>query len=242
MDQDSLQLEGLASVRHFLALYRSFYHANILRSTFIYFCGDLSSSSNVSFSPTILTQLNWKASQAQIHQIPIYCVAIVTSIIAHILSARAGVRFPFILVGCSVSLIGWSIQIAQLTHNPTVRYFGLFMISAGASLTMPLSVVWLNNNLEGRPEKAVAAALQMGFGNSANFVSSNMFIKHEAPYYWTAFTVGTTFAVLGIVATLICAALLARENRALDEKEKRGEATDGTEDGFSKGTKFRNTL
>jgi hypothetical protein len=209
----------------------------------IYFCGDLSSSSNVSFSPTILSQLGWSASKAQVHQIPIYLVATTTSIIAHIWSGKVGIRFPFILVGVSLSLIGWAIQQAELTDKPAVRYFGLFMISAGASIQMPLSVVWLNNNLIGRPEKAVAAALQMGFGNGSNFVSSNMFITGQAPRYPTAFRVGTSFAVIGGLATVLFTLLLARENKRLDERDAAAsEDPSAVNTTTTAGVKFRNTL
>ena len=196
----------------------------------------------MSFSPTILSQLGWNASEAQIHQIPIYLVAVTTSIIAHIWSGRVGVRFPFIMVGVITSLIGWAIQLAELTDKPGVRYFGLFMISAGASIQMPLSVAWLNNNLIGRPEKAVAAAIQMGFGNGSNFVSSNMFITAQAPRYPTAFRVGTAFAVIGGVATVLNTLLLARENRKWDKEDAVRENNTSTDSGFSSDIKFRNTL
>ena len=117
------------------------------------------------------------------------------------------------------------------------------MISAGASIQMPLSVVWLNNNLEGRPEKAVAAALQMGFGNGANFVSSNMFIKRQAPYYPTAFRIGTSFAIIGGLATVLLTVLLANENRMLDRKEREKTTSANTEEPqVSTGIRFRNTL
>lgn len=218
-------------------------HSHITRtSTLIYFCGDLSSSSNVSFSPTILSQLGWSASKAQIHQIPIYLVATTTSIIAHIWSGKIGIRFPFVLVGVSLSLIGWAIQLAELTDKPAIRYFGLFMISAGASIQMPLSVVWLNNNLIGRPEKAVAAALQMGFGNGSNFVSSNMFITGQAPRYPTAFRVGTSFAVIGGFATVLFTLLLARENKKLDKREMALVDSTPVNTMIMGGVKFRNTL
>lgn len=160
---------------------------------------------------------------------------------AHTWSGRAGVRFPFILAGASISIVGWSIQLAQLTNKPEIRYFGLFMISAGASIQMPLSVVWLNNNLASRPEKAIAAALQMGFGNSANFVSSNMFITNEAPYYPTAFRVGTSLAISGAAATLLLALLLWLENSKLERIEKSGSIA-GEQPEVSNSVSFRNTL
>ena len=106
---------------------------------------------------------------------------------------------------------------------------------------MSLSVVWLNNNLLGRPEKAVAAAIQLGFGNGANLISSNMFITGQAPRYPTAFRVGTSFAVIGGVATGLFTLLLARENRKLDEMEAEGNAV-SVNSGSDNGVRFRNTL
>jgi sugar phosphate permease len=193
-------------------------------ATLIYFCGDLSSSSNVSFSPTILTQLGWSHSQAQIHQIPIYLVAVFFSLTSAFLIGRPRVRyrFPFIFVGACFSLIGWAIQLSQV-NPPSVRYFGLFAIASGASIIMPMSVVWLNNNIVGRPEKAVAAALQMGFGNSANFVSSNIFITNQAPKYPVAFKTGLCFSVVGLFAGILFPYLLWRKNSQADEREARGE-------------------
>lgn len=200
----------------------------------------MSSSSNVSFSPTILTQLGWTNSQAQIHQIPIYLFAVFCSLTSAIWTGRTKVRWPFILVGAGVSLIGWSIQLAQV-DPPSVRYFGLFAISAGAAIIMPLSVVWLNNNLVGRPKKAVAAALQMGFGNSANFVSSNVFIADEAPRYPTAFKAGLALSIVGLVAGIVFPILLHHQNKLADERDAAG-GIDPGELEEADGVKFRYTL
>jgi hypothetical protein len=203
----------------------------------IFFTGDLSASSNVAFSPTILTQLGWSNSQAQVHQIPIFLAAVFFSLTTTLWSSRIGLRSPFVLVACCVCITGWAIQFSQV-NPPGVRYFGLFAITAGASVIMPLSVVWLNNNLVGRPKKAVATALQLGFGNSANFVSSNMFITKEAPRYPTAFTTGLTFSVIGLLATVLFLSLLARENRIADHRAE-GLEQDGYE---LEDVRFRYTL
>lgn len=108
---------------------------------------------------------------------------------------------------------------------------------------MPLSVVWLNNNLVDGPEKAIAAALQMGFGNGFNFVSNNVFITAQGPRYRTAFGIRTSFEVIGGLATVLLMTPLYRENRKLDERNAIEENATGVYTTIiCGGTKFRNPL
>ncbi len=148
----------------------------------------MGSASTVQFSPTILTQLGWSGSSGNVHAIPLYLVAVVLCIISSYLTVKLKSRAPFILIGCCISIVGWAIQRALAPAG--ARYFGLFCIYSGSSIQMANLTAWLLNNLRGRSERAVAAAILLGFGNSCNFVSSNVFITHEAPKYPTGFTTG----------------------------------------------------
>lgn len=103
-------------------------------------------------------------------------------------------------------------------------------------MQMPIITVWLTNNLVGRPARAVGAAIIYGFGNSANLVSSNVFIASQAPRYPVGFGVGLALMVMGGLATITMVLLLKRENKLLD---KRAESTLELE--TTQG-KFRNTL
>jgi hypothetical protein len=155
-------------------------------------------------------------------------------------SSHINLRSPFIIVGSCFSTIGWFIQLLQV-DPPSIRYFGLFAVAAGPAIIMPLSVVWLNNNLSGRPKKAVAVALQMGCGYSANFITSNMFIAAEAPRYPTAFKTGLAFTVVGLFVAVLFPALLARKNRIADRRAEAG-MQDAQELEDAQGVRFRYTL
>ena len=101
-------------------------------------------------------------------------------------------------------------------------------------------VSWLSANTIGRPRKAVAHALQIGFGNSANFVSANVFIKGEGPRFKTGFTAGLCITVIGLVAACIMEIILFLKNKKADERERNGEIERkmlGKD-----GTRFRYTL
>jgi len=89
---------------------------------------------------------------------------------------------------------------------PGVRYMALFFMSAGTFPQMPLLMGWLSANLRGRKFLAVGMAWQVSFGNSANLVSSNVFIKTQSPRYFTGFRNGLVFTCIGF--TLVCVATL----------------------------------
>ncbi|KAL4881662.1 major facilitator superfamily domain-containing protein [Aspergillus karnatakaensis] len=204
-----------------------------------YFGADMSAAAISQFSPTILNQLGWTANQANLRNVPIWLVGAVIALSTSLISGKLQIRFPFIIAAGTLCMIGWSIQLAQ-AGTPGVRYFALYFIATGGFIQMPLLVSWLSANTVGRPRKAVAHALQIGFGNSANFVSANVFIKEERPTYPTGFTAGLAVTVIGMVAACVLEFTLWRMNRAADEREKRGEIE--TKMVGKDGVRFRFTL
>ncbi|QDS71383.1 hypothetical protein FKW77_002805 [Venturia effusa] len=188
----------------------------------IYFGADMSAAAISQFSPTILKQMGFTANAANLRNIPIWLVGALVAITANLAAGKWGIRFPLIIAGATLCTIGWVLQLAQT--NPTgTRYFALYLIAIGAFTQLPLLVAWLSANTIGRPRKAVAHALQVGFGNSANFASANVFITGEAPRYKTGFTAGLCITVLGFLAACLLEWVLLMKNRAADERERKGE-------------------
>lgn len=187
----------------------------------MFFCCDMTAASIASFAPTILTELGWTAARAQAMTIPIWLNAMVFQVVGAVLASRTGWRFPFVFFGVLCSTAGWIIQILfseRADVSPGVRYFGLFCMSGGTFLQMTMSTAWMSNNLRGRASVAVGTAIVLGFGNCANFVATNVFIKAESPYYSTAFRTGLAITVAGGGFCLAYAALLWRHNQALSRK------------------------
>ena len=181
-----------------------------------YFGADHSASAVVSFQPTILTQLGYKASAAQVHTIPVFMVAFALSITVAWISDRLQHRYGFCMLGITICMVGWAIELAQA--NPVgARYFGMFAITAGVYILMPVLVVWNLNNLGTGYRRVIGAAFQIGGGNCAALVSSNVFISSHAPKYPEGFGVGFT---LNVMAGVCCTALffgLRAENRRRDQ-------------------------
>jgi cyanate permease len=205
----------------------------------VYFGADISAAAISQFSPTILSQMGLKANDANLRNVPIWLVGAIIALTVNLTAGKLNVRFPFIIAGALLCTVGWSIQLAQV-DPPGVRYFGLYCIAIGAFCQLPLLVSWLSANTVGRPKKAVAHALQIGFGNSANFVSANVFITGEGPKFKTGFTTGLVVTIVGLVIACVLGFILFRMNRAADEREAKGEVE--TVMTGKDGTRFRYIL
>ncbi|KAI2776519.1 MFS general substrate transporter [Daldinia loculata] len=184
--------------------------------TLCFFCTDVTASSIASFSPTILTELGWMATTAQLMTIPVWATGIVSTFVITWLTSRLDIRVPFLLVCICLQAIGWSIMVAYVPEAG-VRYLALFFMAAGTFPQMSILMGWLSANLRGRKYLAVGMAWMSGFGNCANFISSNVFITTESPRYPTGFSTGLAFTVLGFVLTCAAFALLIHSNRRRDE-------------------------
>ncbi|KAK1143983.1 hypothetical protein N8T08_005892 [Aspergillus melleus] len=139
------------------------------------------------FAPTILHQMGWTAVRAQVMSIPIYAIAMVTTLTAAWVSDRLRHRYGFTLAGCLVATTGYVILLCQARVPVGARYFALVAITGGGYLTQPILMGWLSNNMAGHYKQSVASAMQIGFGNCGGLVASNIFYQEEAPGYKTGY-------------------------------------------------------
>ena len=173
----------------------------------------------VNFQPTILRGIGYTANAAQVHTIPVYCTALVFSVTCAVISERIGHRYGFVMLGFSVLCSGLAIMIT-LPHNGRLRYMGLFFITSGAYLVMPMSVVWVSINVGKGYKRAVATAAVIGIGNCGSFVASNVFITREQPGFRTGFSTGMVFCGIGAAAATVYYLCCLFSNRARNKKRE----------------------
>jgi Fungal trichothecene efflux pump (TRI12) len=172
------------------------------------------------FLPTILKQLGYTSSQAQIHSIPVYLVAAVVMLTIAALTDKMKRRYPFILVGCSIATVGYIILLAQ-KHVPVgVRYMAVFFIAAGGHSTHPITLGWLANNVSGHYKRAISTAIQISIGNFAGFVGSNIFIDANAPLFKVGYGVSLACIWLTVVTSTLFVLGLKWENKKRDRGER----------------------
>jgi hypothetical protein len=108
----------------------------------IYFGAEENASGTVAFQPTVLKGLGYSSTSAQVHSIPIYMTAWVIMLVCSMISLRIGRRYLFILCGCMLNMVGPAIELAQ-PRQECVRYLGLFFLTTGSYIVMPITVVLL---------------------------------------------------------------------------------------------------
>lgn len=91
---------------------------------------------------------------------------------------------------------------------------------------MPLYIGLLTANLRGRAYQSLGTALQLGLGNCANFVASNVFIKGQAPKYPAGFGTGLGITALAFPVMLAVMGGAWWHNRNLQRRIDAGEVLD----------------
>lgn len=117
------------------------------------------------FLPTIIKELGYRTTTAQLLTVPIYVTASVITIIVAWTADRKRIRSPFILVGLVVQLIGFVMCIT--TKSPGVTYAGIFIAACAIYQCQPSNITWLSNNLAGSYKRAVGMGIQISVGNLA---------------------------------------------------------------------------
>jgi phosphotransferase system glucose/maltose/N-acetylglucosamine-specific IIC component len=95
---------------------------------------------------------------------------------------------------------------------PGARYGILFPVAVGLYTPLCAVVAWNANNLAGSWKRAIGMALQITIGNLGGAVGSNIYLKREAPNYWTGYTVSLVILVAAIVSGILLRVFLRRIN------------------------------
>jgi hypothetical protein len=136
----------------------------------------------------------------------------VIMLLCSIISMRIGKRYPFILFGCMLNMIGLAIELAQ-PHEEGVKYLGLFFLTTGSYIVMPITVVLLSINVKKGYQRAAALGLLAPIGNCGTNLSSNVFVTKEAPVYRTGFATGLGVNCISLIGIITLVLYLSMKNR-----------------------------
>lgn len=122
-------------------------------------------------------------------------------------SDYARVRSVFIMIGVSVTLIGFVVfGCIDTKAHLGVAYFSCFLMTTGSSVSSVLTSTWYNNNTPNENRRVVISAIGVPLANAAGLISTNIFRAKDAPKYIPALGITAGF---GGAAILLIAAILA---------------------------------
>ncbi|TKX26024.1 MFS transporter-like protein 28 [Elsinoe australis] len=163
------------------------------------------------FLPSIISGLGYKRVQAQLLTVPPNVSAFLVVLMTGWISDKYRARGPFMLVGVTVSIIGYIMLIS--TGRPLIQYGGTFLVSAGVFPCSPLVMGWLANNLSPHFVRATGTGAQIMFANMAAFVATFTYIQADAPRYITGHAINIGMLGLSLVCSTVCILYCSWENR-----------------------------
>ncbi|KAL4241787.1 MFS transporter superfamily protein [Abortiporus biennis] len=167
------------------------------------------------FTPTIINQLGFKATAANLLSVPVYAWACLVTVLIGFLGDRVGHRAYINLVLFGTGLIGYIILIAST--NPSLSYFAVYLAASAIYPTIPNSVAWVSGNIEGSYKRSATLGMAIGWGNLNGAVTSNIYRAQDRPWYRLGHGIILAYIGIGWLASLLFFILLKRENMKRDE-------------------------
>lgn len=169
------------------------------------------------FLPTIINELGYTSTKANLLSVPPYAAAAILTVAVGWLADRTRQR-GFCNMGVSlIGIAGFCMLLGS--EKPGVKYAGTFLGALGIYPAVPNTISWASNNVEGVYKRGVTLGFVIGWGNLNGVVSSNIYQQHDKPRFLTGHGVVLAYLVLWLLGgSVVTHFALRREN----EKRRSG--------------------
>ncbi|PPR02802.1 hypothetical protein CVT26_009588 [Gymnopilus dilepis] len=167
---------------------------------------------------TIINSFGHTPAISQLLTVPPYVVATTVLYIFAYYSDKIKMRSPFIVLGLVFCLIGFSINISEVSNG--VKYFGTFFVVTGSYAAFPGIVAWLGNNLAGQYKRGIGMAMHIGIGNFSGAIASNIYRSKDSPRFLVGHGCELMFVGIGFVTVPIAVLAYIHINRKRDAAER----------------------
>ncbi|KAL9947561.1 hypothetical protein D7B24_006452 [Verticillium nonalfalfae] len=170
------------------------------------------------FLPIILQiNMGFTVGEAQCLVAPPYAFAGCVMFATAWLGDKYRVRGPIIIINVVLCLIG--LPIMGFHPNSNVRYFGVFLVTAGANSNIPAVMAYQANNIRGQWKRAFCSATLVSFGGVGGIAGSLLFRPQDMPHYRP----GMYACIACCLLTLILVGILSLDFKRQNGKAERGE-------------------
>jgi MFS family permease len=168
------------------------------------------------FLPAIIEGMGFTSINAQGLSAPPYLVTAFMVIAASFLSDKLLQRGYLIAIISSVGAAGY--LILAICETTAVRYFAVYLATAGVFPCVALHVAWVGNNQGSDTKRSTAYVLLNVIGQCGPVIGTRIFPSSDGPYYKKGFYVSFGFQCAVAVLALVLRTYLARKNKMLDER------------------------
>ncbi|KAF2732798.1 MFS general substrate transporter [Polyplosphaeria fusca] len=163
------------------------------------------------FLPTILKDLGWTSTRAQLYSVPPYVCACLVAIFVAWLSDKTNRRGIYLAAFTLPAIAGFSIL--RWVENKNIRYMGVFFITIGAFPGGPGFLSWGLNNAGGPAMRAVSSAYIVTLGTAGGVLATWTYVVKDAPFYHKGHTINLSGQLAVLVLSLAGIAYCNWENK-----------------------------
>ncbi|KAK3937842.1 major facilitator superfamily domain-containing protein [Diplogelasinospora grovesii] len=164
------------------------------------------------FMPTILFDLGWTNTQAQLYSVPPYVAACVVAIIVASFSDKTQKRGIWLAVFSCFAIVGFAIL--RWVENANIRYMAIYFVTVGAFPGGPGFLSWAMKNSAGPSVRAVTSGYVVTLGTIGGIVATWTYTQNDAPKYKIGHTINLG-GQIGVVSLAVFGILYCMyENRA----------------------------
>ncbi|EJD08568.1 MFS general substrate transporter [Fomitiporia mediterranea MF3/22] len=162
------------------------------------------------FLPSIINQLGFTATPANLLTVPVYVLACIVTCCVGFLADRFGRRGYFTLCFFVVAAAGYIILI--FSRSAALSYFAVYLAACGIYPLIPNIIAWVSNNVEGSYKRSVTLGMVISFGNINGAATSNVYRARDKPWYTLGHGIVLLYIGIGFCAATVMFILLRREN------------------------------
>ncbi|CAO2648980.1 Nn.00g099290.m01.CDS01 [Neocucurbitaria sp. VM-36] len=164
------------------------------------------------FLPTILQQLGYTSTKANLLSVPPYAVAAVFTVLIGWIADRTKQRGLCNIIMSIFGIVGFSMLLGS--GKPGIQYAGTFLGAMGIYPCIANTISWASNNLEGVYKRGVTLGFVIGWGNLNGVVSSNIYRTKDKPRFKLGHGVVLAYLTLFLFGgSIVTRLLLAWENK-----------------------------
>jgi MFS family permease len=134
------------------------------------------------------------------------------------------IRGPIIVLNMVICVIG--LPIIGFAESSGVRYFGVFLTTAGANSNIPATMAYQANNIRGQWKRAFCSATLVGFGGIGGIAGSLIFRAQDAPAYRPGLYACIACCLFNIILVAVISLFFRSANKAADRGEKQIEGSE----------------
>ncbi|CAI6339439.1 unnamed protein product [Periconia digitata] len=197
----------------------------------IFFCTTTVTYALAYFLPIILVvNMKFSIGAAQCLVAPPFIFAGIVMFLFSWVGDKYRTRGPIIIANMVLCLIG--LPIMGWGGSPAVRYFGVFLTTAGANSNIPAAMTYQANNIRGQWKRAFCSATLVGFGGIGGIAGGLVFREQDAPFYFNGLYACIACCLLNIIVVCLLSLTFWRQNKRADRGEVELEHDDTSQPGF----------